>query len=542
MNRHSLVGLQEFADVAVRVVFRGWLTVKLRGQASDRAGYIGNVDFGVGGIGLAGTDSTDWLKPGLDLGKDYQPDAEHEFVFAACGNELIYCLDGKLVSRAQHDGYKQGWMELTSFLDPNRKEVPTRIKKVEYLVLDGLSEAEALKAAGIPAPSTPTWTDATDYIRAEGLAKGILKQNGEWLEPTRQSVFMVMNRKPLPPNVALRIRFADRIVADLRKTEGSGIGFYELGVGGPLGYIVKSTDGQRTTLVPPLQLGSNFADGSEHELILVTHGDRLHLLLDGKSHLAATDPSYREGGHQLLFFDDGPNATTRLRKVEWMTLEGLSEAEALKAAGIPAVAAGEVPYPGPGYQGKLVYPVGVWARMQTREKEAERLANPKNKRDGDWERLEDGAFAGGYQSERKPMTNLGIRARFRGQRTGEDYPQMNLRGVEGSQPAFNLHIRNGKVQIRKDQPGYPVLAEAPLREPLGSGKEYDMEFYAIGRQLIARVNGQVLNASTDEDPAPGHYNLFGSNWDYFRDAQVLNLDGLTEAEALKVAGFPAEVP
>lgn len=35
----------------------------------------------------------------------------------------------------------------------------------------------------------------------------------------------------------------------------------------------------------------------------------------------------------------------------------------------------------------------------------------------------------------------------------------------------------------------PVLAEAPLRELLPTGSEYLAEFYAIGQQLIARVNG-----------------------------------------------------
>jgi hypothetical protein len=93
------------------------------------------------------------------------------------------------------------------------------------------------------------------------------------------------------------------------------------------------------------------------------------------------------------------------------------------------------------------------------------------------------------------------------------------------------------MQIRVMETGFPVLAEAPLREPLPQGKEYVAEFYAIGQQVIARVNGQELTASTDLPPAPCSFSLFGADWDYFQDAQVLNLDGLSESEARKAAGI-----
>ncbi|MCU0781893.1 MAG: serine/threonine protein kinase, partial [Akkermansiaceae bacterium] len=117
------------------------------------------------------------------------------------------------------------------------------------------------------------------------------------------------------------------------------------------------------------------------------------------------------------------------------------------AAEARPVAAG-VAYPVIGPDGKVQFPIGVWARIQTRDKEAGRLANPENQRDGGWERLQDVALAGGYERNCTLMTNQGLRARFRGQRTGVDYPQMQLRGLEGKTPHYNLHIRFGKIQIR----------------------------------------------------------------------------------------------
>jgi hypothetical protein len=188
------------------------------------------------------------------------------------------------------------------------------------------------------------------------------------------------------------------------------------------------------------------------------------------------------------------------------------------------------PLPQPGPNGRMVFPAGVWTQMKD-------LAKHEKTEDGPWVRL-SGAGYGWYEKDIVPMTNLGIRARFRGQRVKDyDYPQLNLRGGENKTPSLNLHIRSGKLQIRVMEKGFPVLAEAPLREPLPAGKEYVAELYAIGQQVIARVNGQVLTATTKLPPAPGNFSLFGADWDYFQDAQVLNLDGLSEAEARKAAGI-----
>jgi len=346
--------------------------VKLRQQpVSEKfAGYIACIGNGKGGgIGFTDTQNEkEWLKPDIDLGQAYQPDEEHELVFAVHGNHLIFSMDGKLVARVQDARFQKGKIELATLMDQANDPNPTRIRKVEYMPLDGLSEVEALKAAGI-----------------EGRADG-------------------------PPSAA----------------NGSG-----------------------ATSTPQTALG-------------------------------------------------GPSA-------------------------LP------VPLPQPGPDGRMIFPVGVWAQMKD-------LTKHEKTEDGPWVRLGQ-VVNGWYEKDVVLMTNLGIRARFRGQRVKDyDYPQLNLRGVKDKTPALNLHIRSGKMQIRVMDAGFPVLAEAPLREPLPAGKEYVAEFYAIGQQVIARVNGQVLTATRKLPPAPGNFSLFGADWDYVQDAQVLNLDGLSEAEALKAAG------
>jgi hypothetical protein len=153
INYFPVSGMLELADAAVRVVFRGRVQVKLRQQplSEKLAGYIASIGSGKNvGIGFTGpTTEKEWLKPDADLGQACQPDEEHELVFAVHGNHLIFGMDGNLVARVQDARFQKGKIEVATLMDQANDPNPTRIKKVEYMSLDGLSEAEALKAAGV---------------------------------------------------------------------------------------------------------------------------------------------------------------------------------------------------------------------------------------------------------------------------------------------------------------------------------------------------------------------------------------------------------
>jgi hypothetical protein len=153
INYFPVSGTLELADAAVRVVFRGRVQMKLRQQplSEKLAGYIASIGSGKSvGIGFTGpTTEKEWLKPDADLGQAYQPDEEHELVFAVHGNQLIYGMDGRLIARVEDARFQKGKIELATLMDQANNPNPTRIKKVEYMSLEGLSEAEARKAAGI---------------------------------------------------------------------------------------------------------------------------------------------------------------------------------------------------------------------------------------------------------------------------------------------------------------------------------------------------------------------------------------------------------
>ncbi len=73
---------------------------------------------------------------------------------------------------------------------------------------------------------------------------------------------------------------------------------------------------------------------------------------------------------------------------------------------------------------------------------------------------------------------------------------------------------------------------------LKPGADLDMEFIAIGDKLYGRSNGEPLPVVTDARLTEGTMGLQTKQW--IRDIEVINLDGLSEAEARKAAGVEGE--
>jgi len=75
-------------------------------------------------------------------------------------------------------------------------------------------------------------------------------------------------------------------------------------------------------------------------------------------------------------------------------------------------------------------------------------------------------------------------------------------------------------------------------ETLGQpGDEFVMEMFAIGDRLISRFNGKLMPPLTDNTFRQGGVSFQIKH--LVRDVEVINLDGLSEAEALKLAGVEA---
>jgi len=145
------------------------------------------------------------------------------------------------------------------------------------------------------------------------------------------------------------------------------------------------------------------------------------------------------------------------------------------------------------------------------------------------------------------LTNAGVRARFRvDSDSSNQMPYLKLRrgsdsargdGIEmyywpGQDARMSLHWRRANVSFTDAR-----LANLSLKESLPPGTEYTLELYTIGRSVIGRFQDQTLRAELPVEAVQGgEVAILAAHTTSFRDVEYLNLDGLPEAEALKLAG------
>ncbi len=142
--------------------------------------------------------------------------------------------------------------------------------------------------------------------------------------------------------------------------------------------------------------------------------------------------------------------------------------------------------------------------------------------------------------------NWGLRATFRNQPVGEHMPELVLRRKNGSLSAQLYREGTIFVVLQSNDaapegvPRYQPLSRTRLNESVPAGAPFTIEFVAVGAQLVARCHGTTVRCAAPPDgPASGEVAIRGPNYDAFRDVEVLNLEGLSEAEAMKVAGMDA---
>ncbi|MDP1587855.1 MAG: SUMF1/EgtB/PvdO family nonheme iron enzyme, partial [Prosthecobacter sp.] len=145
--------------------------------------------------------------------------------------------------------------------------------------------------------------------------------------------------------------------------------------------------------------------------------------------------------------------------------------------------------------------------------------------------------------------NWGVRVWLRGLTSGTfKSPQLQLRYLDHA--GYKLRVLDGAVVIsRVDGDKMPdvELKRTHVKMP-SPDQDCLLEFIAIGQSLHANVNGERVSLELPVNEQPqrqGEVLIYGLNQQPFRDIEVINLDGLSEAEALKIAGInvtPAAEP
>lgn len=184
-------------------------------------------------------------------------------------------------------------------------------------------------------------------------------------------------------------------------------------------------------------------------------------------------------------------------------------------------------------------PRGRWAGLCATEEEFPKVIQGEDR----WQRLPTKTFI----PKKADGLNWGVRATFRNTST-EDPPQLVARNTHTANYHAYISIGGKELIIQRydaTQPKedrYPVLARLVLQKPVPQDQPYTLEFFAIGRQLVARTgSGEFVRHVLPAMGETGRFGIYGADLDDFRDVQFLNLDGLNAPDSLKLARLNGQI-
>jgi hypothetical protein len=143
------------------------------------------------------------------------------------------------------------------------------------------------------------------------------------------------------------------------------------------------------------------------------------------------------------------------------------------------------------------------------------------------------------QAESKSSRNWGCRVHGRFLHTKPPYVTVCIRNIDRVSNYNIAVMEDGKACIaiweERGGDGKTTILASGTRT-LGMADEFTLEIIGVGDRLIGRCNGETIGPVKVAHVNEGR--IIVNTTHVIRDMEVLNLDGLPEAEALKVAGFP----
>jgi hypothetical protein len=264
-------------------------------------------------------------------------------------------------------------------------------------------------------------------------------------------------------------------------------------------------------------------DGEQpHTMEFRAQGDLLTVLLDGAEVARVQDSTIMEPGRVFISGSLGP----LIEKFEYRELPAASSASSTATKAAPISKSSDPKFP-----------PGQWVKLFTKPEDLPadlRETDSGVKFEDGWIRF--GQMPRGLDIAGTQSTNLGVRARilYRGQ--NREGNRIGLRGRTGS-PQYQLGLSPSGQNLQAQKwngPGDTTLlwnTPTPIPEP---GVEYTMEFGVVGNRLIGRYGNSIVKMGTDNSIQNGAAKIYGT--EDIRDIEVMNLDGLPEAEALRLLG------
>jgi serine/threonine protein kinase len=183
-----------------------------------------------------------------------------------------------------------------------------------------------------------------------------------------------------------------------------------------------------------------------------------------------------------------------------------------------------------------LYPPGKWVKVFHTEESVKQWTpgtDAPMRRDADgWLRF--GTKTLSLKPKDAVGKNWGIRARFKHMK--DRWSKLVLRnGTQAKQ--YNLYLTYGDARLKVHFLGdvtSPAQSSPPVSlDFLKEGEEYEAEFFVIGNRLVGRVADRYLGKAVDDKISSGEVEIWGLI--NVRDIEVVNLDGLEEEAALRIA-------
>jgi serine/threonine protein kinase len=394
-------------------------------------------------------------------------------------------------------------------------------------------EVQAPPAAVSPSPSLPvseSWqnalADSTKLILSGGaqITKDGLLLTGE------SSRAVVLGGKTRD-DCAIRMRSTlDGLHLGLRARNHEGGSHYNLDIPGKTTIKLQRWDNvaRQSTVLREFPLPTGFDLNAEHEMELRVEGSTLTVSLDRHRLGTATDGVFKSGSFGVAVGESiaKPVIITSLEVLE------LEDAADSPSPNLPVS------------KSSSLYPPGQWVKLFTKPEDLPSdLRQPES-----GVKWEDEAMRLDRKGIRPPKLQARdgiLRASVRMNANAKN-PNLWLRAAPvGINQAYELGVdaAQSKVFLRlvaDDRKGHDLRVWTLPRTY--TGEEWlKVELKVVSDKLTVSVDGAELGAVQDSTlKDAGAVQIYAQEKGYFRDIEFINLDGLSEAEMLRLLGVDAQ--
>ena len=440
--------------------------------------------------------------------------ATHTMELRNANHLLTLILDGQTLYEKPHTQHTQGYPVLQAR---------------QGAIVESLEVADLGGGAVSPAPNLPvsaSWQNAlADSAQLKFFNKAEITPDGFLLTGMSSGITVYAGQERA--DGALRLRAtADGLRLGMRARIDKQGSHYKLDIPHQTTLKLQRWDNvaRQSTVLREFPLPPGFNLSVEHEIELRAEGSTLTVSLDRQMLGTATDAVLKSGTFGVSVGE--PMTKPVLIK----TLEVLDSGNAAvsPAPNLPVTKSSDPKFP-----------PGQWVKLFTKPEDL-----PASLRKPDsgvtWE---DGWIKGDGRKLLQMITaasNVGVRARVMRKVIGGDAKGGGVSGItlrSDSSQRYQLKLLDDRMLglrfVGQQATGTTVL-ESPLPSPLLAGQEITLEFATVGNRLIARAGNSVLKLVSGAYATSG--SVFISGTDDLRDIEVINLDGLPEAEALRLLG------